>query len=100
TTHFRPDTSPRVGRRVVRLLEAAGFEAIVESRRECCGRPMLSKGLGEEARKLPRANVDLLAPYARKGIAIVGSEPSCILTLRDEYVDLLPDDEDVKAVAE
>lgn len=91
---------PRVGRAVVRLLEAAGFEVIVETRRECCGRPMLSKGLVEEARKLARANVELLAQYARKGIAIVGSEPSCILTLRDEYVDLLPDDADAQAVAE
>jgi Fe-S oxidoreductase len=89
---------PRVGRAVVRLLEAAGFDVIVETRRECCGRPMLSKGLVEEARKLARANVALLAQYARKGIAIVGSEPSCILTLRDEYIDLLPDDEDAKAV--
>jgi FAD/FMN-containing dehydrogenase/Fe-S oxidoreductase len=89
---------PRVGRAVVRLLEAAGFEVIVETRRECCGRPMLSKGLVEEARKLARANVALLAQYARKGIAIVGSEPSCILTLRDEYIDLLPNDEDAKAV--
>jgi len=90
---------PRVGRAVVRLLEAAGFEVVVETRRECCGRPMLSKGLIEEARKLAKANVEVLAPYARKGIPIVGSEPSCILTLRDEYVDLMPDDEDAQAVA-
>jgi len=90
---------PRVGRAVVRLLEAAGFDVIVETRRECCGRPMLSKGLVEEARKLALANVALLAPYARRGIPIVGSEPSCILTLRDEYDDLLPDDPDAQAVA-
>jgi Fe-S oxidoreductase len=60
---------------------------------------MLSKGLIDDARKLARANVELLAPYARKGIPIVGSEPSCILTLRDEYIDLLPDSADAAEVA-
>jgi Fe-S oxidoreductase len=81
---------PRIGRAVVRLLEAAGYEVLLETRRACCGRPMLSKGLVNEAREFAKVNVDLLAPYARRGIPIVGSEPSCILTLRDEYVDLLP----------
>ncbi len=90
---------PRIGMAAVKLLEAAGFEVIVEERRACCGRPMLSKGLVEEARKLARRNVELLAPYAQQGIPIVGTEPSCILTLRDEYRDLLPDDADVAAVA-
>ena len=51
---------------------------------------MLSKGLVSEARKSARRNVDLLAPHARLGIPIIGTEPSCILTLRDEYRDLLP----------
>ena len=56
----------------VKLLEAAGFEVIIEERRACCGRPMLSKGLVEEARKSARRNVELLAPYARAGIPIIG----------------------------
>jgi Fe-S oxidoreductase/FAD/FMN-containing dehydrogenase len=89
---------PRAGRASVRLLEAAGFEVVVLARRSCCGRPMLSKGLVEEARALARANVELLAPYARQGMPIVGSEPSCILTLREEYHDLLPNDDDAQAV--
>jgi FAD/FMN-containing dehydrogenase/Fe-S oxidoreductase len=90
---------PRIGMAAVTLLEAAGFEVIVEKRRVCCGRPLLSKGFVEEARKLARRNIELLAPYAQQGMPIVGTEPSCILTLRDEYRDLLPDDEDVAAVA-
>ena len=90
---------PRIGVAAVKLLEAAGFEVVVEERRACCGRPMLSKGLVEDARKLARRNVELLAPYARAGIPIIGTEPSCILTLRDEYRDLLPDDPDVQAIA-
>ena len=90
---------PRVGRATVRLLEAAGFEVVVETRRACCGRPMLSKGLVEDARKVARMNVALLAPYARRGVPIVGSEPSCILTFRDEYLDLLPGDADAAELA-
>jgi FAD/FMN-containing dehydrogenase/Fe-S oxidoreductase len=90
---------PRIGVAAVRLLEAAGFDVIVEERRVCCGRPMLSKGLVREARKLAERNVAVLAPYARQGIPIVGTEPSCILTLRDEFPDLLPESEDVAAVA-
>ncbi|MDQ4099230.1 MAG: FAD-binding protein, partial [Chloroflexota bacterium] len=91
---------PRIGMAAVRLLEAAGFEVIVEERRACCGRPMLSKGLIEVARRNARRNVNLLGRYARQGIPIVGTEPSCILTLRDEYRDLLPGDAEAEAVAE
>ncbi len=83
---------PRVGRATVRLLEAAGFDVVVEKRRSCCGRPFYSKGLVEEARTLARKNVDVLAPYAERGVPIVGSEPSCILMFRDEYLDLLGHD--------
>lgn len=90
---------PRIGLAAVRLLEAAGYEVIIEERRACCGRPMLSKGLIDAARKSARRNVHLLAPYAKQGIPIIGTEPSCILTLRDEYKDLLPNDPDVEAVA-
>ena len=90
---------PRIGMAAVELLEAAGFQVIIEERRACCGRPMLSKGLVSEARKSARRNVELLAPHARMGIPIVGTEPSCILTLRDEYIDLLPGNEDAQLVA-
>lgn len=90
---------PRIGMAAVKLLEAAGFEVIIEERRACCGRPMLSKGLVGDARKVAKKNVGLLAPYAKAGIPIVGTEPSCILTLRDEYKDLLPGDADMQAVA-
>jgi len=90
---------PRIGLAAVKLLEAAGYEVVIEERRACCGRPMLSKGLVDAARKSARRNVSLLAPYAKRGIPIIGTEPSCILTLRDEYKDLLPNDPDVGVVA-
>jgi Fe-S oxidoreductase len=91
---------PRIGMAAVKLLEAAGFDVVIEERRACCGRPMLSKGLVNDARKVARKNVALLADYARAGVPIVGTEPSCILTFRDEYRDLLPGDADAALVAE
>ena len=61
--------------------------------KKCCGRPLISKGMLGEAREHAAWNVARLAPYATRGVAIVGLEPSCLLTLRDESVDLLRTDE-------
>jgi Fe-S oxidoreductase len=79
---------PDVGKAATELLEAAGYHVeIVE--RQCCGRPMISKGLPEEARENARFNVGKLQPFVEAGFSIVGCEPSCILTFRDEYPDLM-----------
>ena len=61
---------------------------------------MISKGLLDEARCAARDTVEKLAPLADRGLPIVGLEPSCILTLRDEYYYLLPDDPRVDRIAE
>jgi FAD/FMN-containing dehydrogenase/Fe-S oxidoreductase len=50
----------------------------------CCGRTFLSVGKVDEARKEMRRTLDALAPYAAQGIPIVGLEPSCLFTFRDE----------------
>ena len=63
----------------------------------CCGRPMLSEGLVDEARKNAARNLDLLDPLVERGIPLVGLEPSCILTIRDDYAKLLPGDERVES---
>lgn len=89
---------PEVGEAAVAVLEAAGYEVLVVEH-PCCGRPMISKGLLDEARWVAAANVAALAPYAERGIPIVGCEPSCILSFRDEYPDLL-DRSEVQALAE
>jgi Fe-S oxidoreductase len=88
---------PEIGRAAVAVLERAGYEVVLVAKK-CCGRPMISKGMIEEARANAVYNVNLLAPYAEQGIPIIGCEPSCILTLRDEYPDLVFD-KGVKAVA-
>ena len=80
------------------LLERAGFQVILVDRK-CCGRPMISKGFLDMARSNARHNVDLLYPHVQRGAYVVGCEPSCLLTLRDEYPDLLGSPE-ATAVAE
>jgi Fe-S oxidoreductase len=59
----------------------------------CCGRTYLSAGMLDEAREEARRTVTALASYARAGAAIVGLEPSCLYTLRDEFPALLPGDD-------
>jgi FAD/FMN-containing dehydrogenase/Fe-S oxidoreductase len=89
---------PDIGKAAVAVLEASGYEVVL-AKKVCCGRPALSKGMLDRARVLARQNVDALSGFARDGVPIVGLEPSCILTLRDEYLDLVPGD-DAKVVAE
>lgn len=83
---------PEIGRAAVEVLEAAGYRVVTVDKK-CCGRPMISKGMLTEARDHAAWNVARLYPYAARGIAIVGLEPSCLLTLRDESVDLLRTEE-------
>jgi Fe-S oxidoreductase len=88
---------PEIARAAVGVLEAAGYRVVLVDRK-CCGRPLISKGMLAEARDHAAWNVERLAPYARRGVPIVGLEPSCLLTLRDETVDLVRSD-DARAVA-
>ncbi|MBI4588658.1 MAG: FAD-binding protein [Candidatus Rokubacteria bacterium] len=83
--------APHIGMAAVRLLERAGYSVRVIDTR-CCGRPLVSKGMLAEARVQAAWNVERLLPYAARGVAVVGLEPSCLLTFRDEYVDLLRTD--------
>jgi Fe-S oxidoreductase len=82
---------PQIGRAAVSVLEVLGFEVIL-ARRTCCGRPMISKGMLDEARRIAAENVETLHPYVDQGVPIVGCEPSCVLSFRDEYLDLVPGD--------
>ena len=83
---------PEVGQAAVRVLEALGYRVVLVEKMGCCGRPAISKGLLTTAQRWARRNVDALLPYATRGLPIVGTEPSCLLTLRDEYPDLLRDE--------
>jgi FAD/FMN-containing dehydrogenase/Fe-S oxidoreductase len=80
--------TPEVGVAAVKVLEAMGCDVVVPATR-CCGRPAISKGLLVQAKRLAEANVAVLAPLAEQGMPILGTEPSCILTLVDEYPQLV-----------
>ena len=76
------------------VLQAAGYKVnIAQSpgkRKLCCGRTYLATGMVEQARIEAQRMIDALLPWAENGVHIVGLEPSCLLTLRDEYKVLLP----------
>ena len=82
---------PEIGIAAVEVLEAAGYDVELVNG-GCCGRPMISKGLLTQAREQANANIDALYAYAERGIPIVGCEPSCLLTLRDEYPEFVADE--------
>ena len=95
---FTTYTEPAIGRAAIELLEAAGYRVRLESA-GCCGRSSISKGLLDQAREMAQAMVARLAPEAERGVPIVGCEPSCLLTLREEHLQLLPHDPRAQAVA-
>ena len=86
TTWFEPENA----RAAVRVLEAAGFRVRPatpppgERRPLCCGRTFLAAGLVEEAKRELTRTLSALAPFIERGAPIVGLEPSCLLTFRDE----------------
>ncbi|WP_395105851.1 FAD-binding and (Fe-S)-binding domain-containing protein [Actinomadura sp. SCN-SB] len=96
---FTAYTGPGTGRAAVELLERAGWRVRLTGGRACCGRPALSKGLLDRAREQAAAMLDALTPAAAAGVPIAGVEPSCLLTLRDEYAALLPGDDRVGVVS-
>jgi Fe-S oxidoreductase len=79
-----------------RVLARAGYRlhpVKTSGRPLCCGRTFLSAGLVEEAREEARRTLDALAPFVARGARVVGLEPSCLYTFRDEFFSLLPKEE-------
>jgi Fe-S oxidoreductase len=81
----------------LRVLVAAGYRVHLprpadRHRPLCCGRTFLSAGLVDNARAELDRLVEIYAPFAARGVAIVGLEPSCLFTLRDELLSLRSDD--------
>ena len=78
-------------RAVVDVLEANGFAPIVAPD-ACCGLTWITTGQLTGAKKHLTSLLSVLAPFAASGIPIVGVEPSCTAVLRDDLLDLLPED--------
>jgi Fe-S oxidoreductase len=94
---FTNYVEPWNARAALAVLEAAGRATAVAraphgERPLCCGRTYLAAGLVDEAKREARRLVAALAPHVQRGAAIVGLEPSCLLTLRDEFTVMGLDD--------
>ena len=86
TNYFEPDNA----RAALAVLQAAGYRvhlphALDDDRPLCCGRTFLYAGLVEEAQTEARRLLDAIRPYVERGLPVIGLEPSCLLTLRDEF---------------
>ena len=91
TTYFESETATAA----LNVLAAAGYRVATPPPADggkplCCGRTFLNAGLVEEARAEARRVIETLRPYVERGAPIVGLEPSCLLTLRDEFAAMLP----------
>jgi Fe-S oxidoreductase len=88
TNYFEPD----VGKAAAEVLWAGGFKVVIPPEDICCGRPLYDQGMLRRAkRKLVHA-MTVLRPFVDRGVPIVGLEPSCILTFRDELPSLFSQD--------
>jgi FAD/FMN-containing dehydrogenase/Fe-S oxidoreductase len=104
---------PALGSAAVRLLQHCGCKTVLGLPGEpamatsrigdastglvCCGRPMISNGLLDQAVAHAQRNVEHLYPWAASGKPITACEPSCILTIKDDYPALLRGDQREKA---
>jgi len=100
-TYYEPENA----RAALRVLKAAGYivhlaKPIDGGRPLCCGRTFLSAGLVDEARAEAGRMIESLLPYAERGVPIIGLEPSCLFSLRDEFQALLPGDASDKVAAQ
>jgi FAD/FMN-containing dehydrogenase/Fe-S oxidoreductase len=90
-----PDTftnyfEPEIGEAATDLLRRLGCSVTLGPRTlRCCGRPLISSGLLDVAVENARHNVERLFDWSRSGRPIIACEPSCILTIRDDYPALL-----------
>jgi FAD/FMN-containing dehydrogenase/Fe-S oxidoreductase len=89
---FTNYSDTEIGIQSILLLERLGHDVVIPDHVES-GRAWLSKGLLREAKKIANKNVALLSPLINDEIPLIGIEPSAILTFRDEYIDLVDDDQ-------
>ena len=96
TNHF----DPHIGRDAVTALEALGHTVALPERQVCCGLTWASTGQLGTARRMVRRTARVLRPKLRSGAPVVGLEPSCTAFLRNDALEIAPEDPNVVAVAE
>ncbi len=90
---FSNNFEPEILQAARRVLEAAGHRVAVAwpdigSRALCCGRTYLATGQVDKARDEAERLLEALAPFVARGVPVIGLEPSCLFTLRDEFLAL------------
>jgi Fe-S oxidoreductase len=88
-----------VGVACVEALEAAGWRVIMPEQHVCCGRPLYDYGLLDSAQRYLQRVLEVLRPYIRADIPVVGMEPSCLAVFKDELRKMLPHDDDAVRLA-
>lgn len=78
-----------VGKKLILLLQKLGYQVLIPNHIES-GRTYLSKGMVREAQKIAIQNVNALKDIVNDEMPVIGIEPSAILTLKDEYIELVP----------
>jgi Fe-S oxidoreductase len=91
--YFEPDNLEAA----CEVLEATGYQVNIaraahEDRPLCCGRTFLSAGLVDEARAEAQRMIEALQPFVTRGVPVIGLEPSCLFTLRDEWQAMFAND--------
>ncbi|MGE0220557.1 FAD-binding and (Fe-S)-binding domain-containing protein [Mycolicibacterium sp.] len=81
--------SPAQGHSAVRVLDAAGFSAVIIPKQRCCGLTWITTGQLDAAKRILTRTIADLLPFAERGVPIVGLEPSCSAVLRSDAPDLL-----------
>jgi Fe-S oxidoreductase len=99
-----PDTfnnyfHPEAAKAATEVLEHAGYRVIVPHQWLCCGRPLFDYGMLDTAKSFFERLVEVLRPFVREGVPIIGLEPSCVAAFRDELPNMLPHDEDAKRLS-
>jgi FAD/FMN-containing dehydrogenase/Fe-S oxidoreductase len=96
TNYFEPE----VAIAGVCVLEQAGCRVTLPPQPLCCGRPLYEQGMLDLAKQRLRGVMQALGPYVERGVCVVGLEPGCILTFRDELPRLFPGESRARRLAE
>lgn len=100
-----PDTfnnafTPEILTAAVEVLEACGYRVTIPKTRLCCGRTFYDFGMLDAAKKSLQQILDQLAPQIDHGVPLVALEPSCLAVFRDELLELFPENERAKKLAQ
>ncbi|CAN5891292.1 FAD-binding and (Fe-S)-binding domain-containing protein [soil metagenome] len=99
-----PDTfnnyfHPQTAKAAVEVLEHFGFRVTIPTVRLCCGRPLYDYGMLDMAKKWLKEILAALEEDIRDGTPVVGLEPSCTATFRDELINFFPNEEDAQRLS-